>query len=66
MINFIGRKNIINAEEFLIKFKEKKLTNKDVVLTMDDCRKSQFDIALEVFRRTKNKMFSIYLFFFTN
>ena len=23
VINFIGRKNIINAEEFLIKFKEK-------------------------------------------
>ena len=57
VINFIGRKNIINAEEFLIKFKEKKITNKDVVLTIDDCRKSQFDIALEVLEEQKIKCF---------
>ena len=59
LIKFIGRKNIINADEFLIKFKKKKLKKNDVCLTFDDSLKCQYDIAKPVLDR-----FNIKAFFF--
>ena len=37
LIKFVGRKNILNAQEFLNRLKEKKLNRNNVCLTFDDC-----------------------------
>lgn len=57
IIKFIGKKNIVNADEFLIKFRENKLSDKDVCLTFDDNLKCQYDIALPVIEDMKIKSF---------
>ena len=57
MINFIGRKNIIDANIFYEKFKENKLKDTDVCLTFDDAIKCQIDIALPILEELKIKSF---------
>ena len=57
MINFIGRKNILDADVFIEKFKNNKLKNNDVCLTFDDGLKCQIDIALPVLEELKIKSF---------
>ena len=57
MINFIGRKNILDADVFIEKFKNNKLKNNDVCLTFDDAIKCQIDIALPVLEELKIKSF---------
>ena len=57
MINFIGRKNILNADTFYEKFKNNKLKNNEVCLTFDDAIKCQIDIALPVLEELKIKSF---------
>ena len=57
MINFIGRKNILDADVFYEKFKNNKLKNNEVCLTFDDAIKSQIDIALPVLEELKIKSF---------
>jgi|TARA_B100001093_G_scaffold58332_1_gene49352 peptidoglycan/xylan/chitin deacetylase (PgdA/CDA1 family) len=63
LIKYIGRKNILNADEFLKKYKAKKLEKSDTCLTFDDGIKSQFDIALPVLEDLKIKSF---FFIYTN
>jgi peptidoglycan/xylan/chitin deacetylase (PgdA/CDA1 family) len=57
IIKFIGKKNIINADLFLEKFKNNKLKKNEVCLTFDDAIKSQIDIALPVLEDLKIKSF---------
>ena len=61
LINFVGRKNIVNAEEFMEKYKKKKLKNNHICFTFDDGLKCQYDIALPVLED-----FGIKSFFFIN
>ena len=49
IIKFIGRNNIINANEFYEKLKKKKLKNNDVCFTFDDAIKSQIDVAICIY-----------------
>ena len=66
LINFIGRKNILNANEFFIRFKEKKISEKDVCLTFDDSLKCQYDIAVPILDEFKIKaFFFVHTLFFT-
>jgi peptidoglycan/xylan/chitin deacetylase (PgdA/CDA1 family) len=48
IIKFIGRKNILDASDFLERTEKKTIKKNSVVLTFDDCRKSQYDIILDV------------------
>ena len=57
LINFVGRKNILDADIFLAKFKDKKLKQNEVCLTFDDAIKSQIDIALPVLEDLQIKSF---------
>ena len=57
IINFIGRKNILNADVFYEKLKNNKLKNNDVCFTFDDAVKCQIDIALPVLEELKIKSF---------
>jgi len=57
MINFIGRNNILDADIFFEKFKNKKLKENEVCLTFDDTIKCQIDIALPVLEELKIKSF---------
>ena len=57
IINFIGKKNILDADIFYKKFSQKKLKKKDVCLTFDDAIKSQIDVALPVLKKLKIKAF---------
>ena len=57
IIKFIGRDNILNADDFFHRFKENKLTDKDTCLTFDDGIKCQFDVALPVLEDLKIKSF---------
>ena len=57
MINFIGRKNILDADIFFEKFKSNKLKNNEVCLTFDDALKCQIDIALPILEELKIKSF---------
>jgi peptidoglycan/xylan/chitin deacetylase (PgdA/CDA1 family) len=57
LIKYIGRKNILDAEDFYLRFEEKKLKNNHVCFTFDDGIKSQFDIALPVLEDVKIKSF---------
>jgi len=47
-IKFIGKKNILNADDFLNRFKENKLKKNEICLTFDDGLKCQYEIALPV------------------
>ncbi len=55
MINFIGRKNILDADVFYEKYKNNTLKNNEVCLTFDDGIKCQIDIALPVLEELKIK-----------
>ena len=57
MINFIGKNNILDADIFYEKFKNKKLKENEVCLTFDDALKCQIDIALPVLEELKIKSF---------
>lgn len=57
LINFIGRKNILDADVFFDKFKQNKLKENEVCLTFDDAIKSQIDVALPVLEDLKVKSF---------
>ena len=57
IIKFIGRDNILNADEFYNRVKEKKLHDKNVCFTFDDGIKSQIDVALPILDNYKIKSF---------
>ncbi len=57
LINFIGRKNILDANIFLEKFKNNTLKENEVCLTFDDAIKCQIDIALPILEELKIKSF---------
>ena len=57
MINFIGRKNILDADVFYQRLKENKLKENEVCLTFDDGIKCQIDIALPILEEFKIKGF---------
>ena len=56
IIKFIGRKNIIDAKEFIDEVNNKKNKNK-VCITFDDGLLSQYDIALPILNKYKIKAF---------
>tara|TARA_Y100000996_G_C22529037_1_gene645715 strand:- start:532 stop:1470 length:939 start_codon:yes stop_codon:yes gene_type:complete len=57
IISIIGRKNIINADEFLNLYLNKKLNKNHVCLTFDDGLKCQIDIALPILKKYNIKAF---------
>ena len=57
MLNFIGRNNILDADIFFEKLKNKKLKETEVCITFDDALKCQIDIALPVLEELKIKSF---------
>ena len=57
IIKFLGRENILDAKDFLLRFKENKLKEKDLCFTFDDGIKSQYDVALPVLEDLKIKGF---------
>ena len=57
LIKFIGRDNILNADEFFARYKENKLSEKNVCFTFDDSLRCQYDIALPVLEDLKIKSF---------
>ena len=57
LINFIGKKNILDADVFFEKFKQNKLKENELCLTFDDGIKCQIDIALPVLEDLKIKSF---------
>ena len=57
LIKFIGREKILNSEEFLNRFKEKKLKEQDLCLTFDDALGCQYDIALPILEELNIKSF---------
>ena len=57
IINFIGKKNILDADIFFDKFTKKKLSEQEVCFTFDDGIKSQIDVALPVLEDFKIKSF---------
>ncbi len=57
VINFIGRKNIINADDFYEKYTEGKLKSNEICFTFDDGIKSQIDVALPILEEMKIKSF---------
>jgi len=48
MIEFLGRNNILKADEWLKRAQTGKLGNNEICLTFDDALRSQYDIALPV------------------
>tara|TARA_B100000795_G_scaffold266817_1_gene250616 strand:- start:859 stop:1779 length:921 start_codon:yes stop_codon:yes gene_type:complete len=57
IINFIGKKNILNADDFLDKFRNKTLKKNQVCLTFDDGSLSQFDVAIPILKKLNIKAF---------
>ncbi len=57
IIEFVGRKNILNSDEFLLRCKNNSLKNNDLCITFDDGVKSQYDIALPVLNDLDIKAF---------
>jgi len=67
LIKFIGRKNILDAEDFFTRSQEDKLKEKDLCFTFDDGIKNQHDIALPILEDFKIKsFFFVYSSLFTN
>ena len=67
IINYIGRKNILNPLEFIDYFKKGKLKKNHVCFTFDDSLRCQFDIALPLLEEKKIKaFFFIYSSIFDN
>ncbi len=50
IIEFIGTENILNANEWAIKFQNQSIKSNHVCLTFDDALKSQVDVALPILR----------------
>ncbi len=57
LIKFVGRKNILDAKEFMLRLNENKLKKNNLCLTFDDGIKSQFDVALPVIEDFRIKSF---------
>ena len=57
LINFIGKKNILDADVFFEKLKQNKLKANEVCFTFDDGIKCQIDVALPVLEDLKIKSF---------
>lgn len=57
IIKIIGRKNILNANDFYEKLKTKKLKNNETCLTFDDGLKCQYSIGLPVLEDLNIKAF---------
>jgi peptidoglycan/xylan/chitin deacetylase (PgdA/CDA1 family) len=57
IIKFIGKKNVINADEYIYKLQNKKLKSNEVCLTFDDGLKCHFDIILPLLSSLKIKAF---------
>ena len=57
LIKFVERKNILDADDFFVRCKENKLTEKNVCFTFDDAIKSQYDVALPILEDLKIKSF---------
>ena len=57
LIKFIGKENILDADQFFNRYKENKLIEKNVCFTFDDTLKCQYDIALPVLEDLKIKSF---------
>ena len=67
ILNYIGRKNILDADVFLERLKNKTLRKNNVCLTFDDGLKSQFDIIFPILKKIKIKaFFFIYSSIFDN
>ena len=67
IIKFVGRKNILNAEDFSLRYKENKLKPNHLCLTFDDAIKCQYDIVLPLLEDLKIKsFFFIYSSLFEN
>ena len=67
IIRFVGRKNILDAQEFIHKLTNKKLKSNHVCLTFDDALKSQIDLIIPVLEKLKIKaFFFVYSEIFTN
>lgn len=67
IISFIGRENILDANDFYFRYKEKKLKNNHVCFTFDDGIKSQYDIAVPILENENIKsFFFIYSSLLTN
>jgi peptidoglycan/xylan/chitin deacetylase (PgdA/CDA1 family) len=57
IIDLIGEKNILDANEFLDRLKSNKLEKKNVCLTFDDSLKSQFVLGKKLLNSIKKKAF---------
>ena len=57
IINFIGKKNILDANIFFEKYKNNSLKKNEVCITFDDALKCQIDIALPVLEELQIKAF---------
>ena len=57
IINFIGKKNILDANIFIERCIENKLKENEVCITFDDSLKCQIDVALPVLEELKIKSF---------
>jgi peptidoglycan/xylan/chitin deacetylase (PgdA/CDA1 family) len=55
LINFIGKKNILNGDIFIKKIINKSIKKRQVCLTFDDSIKSQIKIALPILQKFKIK-----------
>ena len=57
LIKFVGRKNILDADDFIDRFKRKKLSTNNVCFTFDDSLKCQYSVALPILEEMKIKAF---------
>lgn len=57
IIKYLGKKNILDPDEFIDKWKENKLKKNHLCLTFDDGLKCQFDIAVPLLEKFKIKAF---------
>ena len=60
IINYLGKKNINNANDFLEKLNQKKINQNDLCLTFDDALKSQIKIVLPILDINIRAFFFIY------
>jgi len=81
LLKFVGTENILDANEFINRFQERKLEKNNVCITFDDSIRCQYDVALPILEELKIKafffsysslfedepdLFEIYRFFRTN
>ena len=57
IINFVGKKNILNPRDFINKLSKGELKKNHVCITFDDGLKSQIDIAVPVLKKYDIKAF---------